>query len=57
MGSTVLTIAAADYGIEPRGMILIEPIFLPEEFYSLKPTVERSSAGFQINKKDKPLEK
>ncbi|MGD0022805.1 MAG: alpha/beta hydrolase, partial [Smithellaceae bacterium] len=40
MGSTVLTIAAADYGIEPRGMILIEPIFLPEEFYSLKPTVK-----------------
>ena len=40
MGSTVLTIAAADYGIEPRGMILIEPIFLPEELYSMKATVK-----------------
>ena len=40
MGSTVLTIAAAGYGIEPRGMILIEPIFLPEEFYSKKVSVK-----------------
>jgi pimeloyl-ACP methyl ester carboxylesterase len=40
MGATVLTIAAASYGIEPRGMILIEPIFLPEEFYSMKATVK-----------------
>jgi lipase len=40
MGATVLTIAAAGYGIKPRGMILIEPIFLPEEFYSLKATVK-----------------
>jgi pimeloyl-ACP methyl ester carboxylesterase len=40
MGATVLTIAAANYGIEPRGMILIEPIFLPEEFYSMKATVK-----------------
>ncbi|HDQ03409.1 MAG TPA: alpha/beta hydrolase [Deltaproteobacteria bacterium] len=40
MGATVLTIAAADYGIEPRGMILIEPIFLPEEFYSMKTSIK-----------------
>ena len=40
MGGTVLTIAAASYDIEPRGMILIEPIFLPEEFYSMKATVK-----------------
>ena len=40
MGATVLTIAATRYGIEPRGMILIEPIFLPEEFYSMKATVK-----------------
>jgi lipase len=36
MGATVLTIAAAVFGIKPRAMILIEPIFLPEEFYSMK---------------------
>jgi len=35
MGATVLTIAAALFGLQPRGMILIEPIFLPEEFYTL----------------------
>jgi lipase len=40
MGGTVLTIAAASYGIEPRGIILIEPIFLPEEFYSRKATMK-----------------
>jgi len=33
MGATVLTIASALFGLQPRGMILIEPIFLPEEFY------------------------
>ena len=36
MGATVLTIAAALFGMKPRAMILIEPIFLPEEFYSMK---------------------
>lgn len=40
MGGTVLTIAAAAYGIEPLGLILIEPIFLPEEFYSMKASVK-----------------
>jgi pimeloyl-ACP methyl ester carboxylesterase len=35
MGATVLTIAAALFGLQPRGLILIEPIFLPEEFYSM----------------------
>jgi pimeloyl-ACP methyl ester carboxylesterase len=35
MGATVLTIAAASLGMQPRAMILIEPIFLPEEFYSM----------------------
>ena len=40
MGGTVLTIAASAYGIEPLGLVLIEPIFLPEEFYSMKATVK-----------------
>jgi len=35
MGATVLTIASALFGLQPRGMILIEPIFLPEEIYSI----------------------
>ena len=39
MGATVVTIAAA-YGLAPRGMVLIEPIFLPDEFYKLTPNVK-----------------
>lgn len=35
MGATVLTIASALFGLQPRGMILIEPIFLPEVFYEI----------------------
>jgi lipase len=41
MGATVSAIAAAGYGVEPRGLILIEPIFLPEEIYSMKPDVNK----------------
>jgi pimeloyl-ACP methyl ester carboxylesterase len=40
MGATVLTIAAAANGLESRGMLLIEPIFLPDEFYKLTPSVK-----------------
>ena len=40
MGGAVLTIAGAAYGVEPAGLILIEPIFLPEEIYSMKPSVK-----------------
>jgi pimeloyl-ACP methyl ester carboxylesterase len=36
MGATVSTIAVANYGIKARGLILIEPIFLPETFYSME---------------------
>ncbi len=35
MGATVVTIASALFGLQPRGMILIEPIFLPEDFYAV----------------------
>jgi pimeloyl-ACP methyl ester carboxylesterase len=44
MGATVLTIAVAHYELKPRGMVLIEPIFLPGEFYEAN-----------INLKDHPL--
>jgi lipase len=40
MGATVSAIASAIYGVQPRGLILIEPIFLPEEFYSIKPDIK-----------------
>lgn len=40
MGATVSTIATALYGLRPRGLILIEPIFLPDLFYDMTPDVQ-----------------
>lgn len=40
MGATVLTIADAHFDINARGMILIEPIFLPQDFYRIGIRVE-----------------
>ncbi len=40
MGATVLAIAAGLYGLTPAKMILIEPIFLPDEFYRMKPSLK-----------------
>jgi lipase len=41
MGATVSTIATANYDIKPRGLILIEPIFLPEAFYSMEVDIKK----------------
>jgi len=41
MGGTVATLAAAVNDLRPAGMILIEPIFLPETLYGTKMTVEQ----------------
>ncbi|MGV8081395.1 MAG: alpha/beta fold hydrolase [Syntrophales bacterium] len=40
MGATVITIAAAVCGLVPRGLVLIEPIFLPENIYEMNMRVE-----------------
>jgi lipase len=40
MGGTVLTLAVARHGLAAKAMILIEPIFLPQEFYRFKMKVE-----------------
>lgn len=40
MGATVMTIAAAAFGLVPRGLVLIEPIFLPEGVYEMNMGVE-----------------
>jgi lipase len=40
MGATISSIAAAVYGLRPRGLILIEPIFLPDQFYTQKPDIQ-----------------
>ena len=40
MGGTVSTLAVAHYGLNARAMILIEPIFLPPEFYFYKMSID-----------------
>jgi pimeloyl-ACP methyl ester carboxylesterase len=40
MGATVLIMANAAFGLEASGLILIEPIFLPENLYNIKIRVE-----------------
>lgn len=40
MGAIVSAMATALFGLKTRGMILIEPIFLPQEFYSLSFKIE-----------------
>ncbi len=41
MGATVMTLAAADDARLAAGLLLIEPIFLPAEFYRLKIDVDQ----------------
>jgi pimeloyl-ACP methyl ester carboxylesterase len=40
MGATVMVMAEAVYGPKAAGIILIEPIFLPQDFYKIQITVE-----------------
>src|SRR5512136_1000000 len=40
MGATVCIIAAAACGVKAKGMVLIEPIVLPDDFYRVKITVK-----------------
>lgn len=54
MGGTVITLCAAQHKIVPAGMILIEPIFLPEMTYNIKITVEQHPlASKSINRRSK----
>jgi lipase len=53
MGATVLTLAHAAFGLDARGIILIEPIFLPQDFYKAKLAVEdHPLASKSIKRKD-----
>ena len=40
MGATVLMLSHVSFGLSARGIIMIEPIFLPEDFYTIKITVD-----------------
>ncbi|MFZ5564485.1 MAG: alpha/beta fold hydrolase, partial [Thermodesulfobacteriota bacterium] len=53
MGGAVITLAAGKFGVTPRGMVLIEPIFLPSQLYNLKIRVEdHPLAGKSIRRKN-----
>lgn len=53
MGATVITIAEACYGLDARGLVLFEPIFLPEDFYKMQITVDlHPLASKSIRRKD-----
>ncbi len=41
MGATVITMATAVSGLDTSGMVLIEPIFLPEAIYAMDLSVEQ----------------
>lgn len=41
MGATVATLCSALHPVEPSAMVLIEPIYLPQNFYTVKITVEQ----------------
>jgi lipase len=40
MGATVLTLAHAAFGIDTMGIVLLEPIFLPQDFYKIHITLD-----------------
>ena len=53
MGATVLTMASAACGLDARAMILIEPVFLPREFYRIRVKVEEHPlASKSINRRN-----
>lgn len=53
MGATVMTFAAGAFDLQAEGMILIEPIFLPEDFYQVELSVEQHPlASKSIRRRD-----
>ena len=54
MGATVMTIAEATHGPRASGLVLIEPIFLPQDFYRVQIGVEdHPLASRSINRRNK----
>jgi pimeloyl-ACP methyl ester carboxylesterase len=53
MGATVMAMAEAVYGPKAAGMILIEPIFLPQDFYKIQISVEEHPlAGKSVKRRN-----
>lgn len=54
MGATVLTLAHTSFQLDARGLVLIEPIFLPQDFYHLRLSVdEHPLASRSIRRRDR----
>jgi len=54
MGATVLTLAHAAFGLDTAGLVLIEPIFLPEDFYKIRISVDQHPlASKAIRRRDR----
>lgn len=51
MGATVITFAEAVNGLGASGLILIEPIFLPEHYYQVNASVEDNPLAVQSLKR------
>ncbi|MBI9078019.1 MAG: alpha/beta hydrolase [Desulfatibacillum sp.] len=41
MGGAIATLATTLFGLQPEAMVLIEPIIVPEAYYTIKPTLEQ----------------
>jgi lipase len=41
MGATISTLTHAKFGVKARGLVLIEPIFFPKDFYQLEITLKQ----------------
>ncbi|HOO47618.1 MAG TPA: alpha/beta hydrolase [Deltaproteobacteria bacterium] len=53
MGATVLMLSHAAFGVDARGIIMIEPIFLPKDFYTFNITVDQHPlASRSIRRRD-----
>jgi lipase len=52
MGATVGTLAHALFGVQSKGMVLIEPVFLPRRFYGLELSVDDSYAAQAMRRKN-----
>lgn len=53
MGATVLTLAHTTFGLDTTGIILIEPIFLPEDFYKVRISLDQHPlASKSIRRRD-----
>jgi lipase len=53
MGATVITMTNGTFGLDTRGLILFEPIFLPEDFYKMQITIDNHPlASKAIRRKD-----